>query len=189
MKQIIKKLKSRIIKNKKTLILMFFFLTVFLFSAYTHGNSNVQIPDAELKFAESSKNNKIEGSILPASCASYPTYQSASDGIAHWAGDGSGFCNPQPLPAVCSSAVNTCTPGNLGATAEYATAYQWWCNSPGGNTLCNRNISAWVSYCTGNYPGAEYQIWQWRTVELNPTQYRWTGAYCYPPTVDIHFNP
>jgi hypothetical protein len=132
---------------------------------------------SELAFIENSILGKSAGSVVPASCESAPWITANGDGNVTGC-----------VAAVPGDTVNTCTIGNLGATAEYATAYQWWCNSAGGNVLANRNISAWVSYCTGNYPGAEYQIWQWRSVELNPTQYRWTGAYCYPPTVDIHFN-
>lgn len=81
------KLSPRANKTAGALIVFFIFISVSVFLSNTMLNTNKKmISTSELRFKEFSNNKKIEGSILPASCGSYPDF-----GTSH-AGDIAGHC-------------------------------------------------------------------------------------------------
>jgi hypothetical protein len=65
-----------------------FFLTLVFFISVDALVGNKYIPEAEIHFTETSQNSKISGSIMPASCESYPTW-----GTPHFTGDTAGYCS------------------------------------------------------------------------------------------------
>lgn len=84
-----RKIFSKIIKQgfyRK--IFSVFFLTLIFFISVDALVGNKYIPDAEIHFTETSQNPKISGSIMPASCESYPTW-----GTPHFSGDTAGYCS------------------------------------------------------------------------------------------------
>ncbi len=84
-----RKIFSKIIKQgfyRK--IFSVFFLTLIFFISVDALVGNKYIPDAEIHFTETSQNPKISGSIMPASCESYPTW-----GTPHFSGDTAGHCS------------------------------------------------------------------------------------------------
>jgi hypothetical protein len=87
-------------KNKNKSLKMFsgVLLSFALFAfVFNFNNKADVVHDAELRFAESSESKNIKGSILPASCESYPVMGTA----AHFAGDTSFYCaGTVPTPVV-----------------------------------------------------------------------------------------
>lgn len=91
--------------------------------------------DAELRFAEVSNKASIVGSVIPASCLSFP-----ASGIQHYpAGfyvggtpypaDTSGYCpGTEPVAGVCGNSINGCTAGSgaINSTSD-PFAYFWQC--------------------------------------------------------------
>ncbi len=125
MKKSLHKIKNKINYNN-TLIFVFILSVLFLIYTVNMSNKNNVAPEAELRFSEVSKNNKISGSVLPASCESHHL-------VANGDGNYDGCATP-----VCGATHWNCDEGNLGAYQEYSDVYNWWCNGPipGTNLLC-----------------------------------------------------
>ncbi len=130
--------------------------------------------DAELRFAEVSNKASIVGSVIPASCQSFPT-----SGIQHYpAGfyvggtpypaDTSGYCpGTQPVAGVCGTASFTCTTGTL----DWANVIM----GPSTNTwkcLGTTVNGGWSSGIPIVYTGANSG----------------TCTYVLPPVVNINFQ-
>lgn len=145
MKKILHKIKYHILesKKKKTLIkTKFSFLSVSLFMFIFSVTSLVSIffitrgtnPEtSELAFMENSILGSSAGSVIPASCESYPAY-----GIADFLGDSYGFCaGTAPVDAVCGTTHYSCAAGRDTAsggvnTSEDASGYRWHCGASNG---------------------------------------------------------
>lgn len=103
-------------KIKLTSVTLFLILSVVVLpSFFFEYKINNEVSAAELRFTEISNDSNIQGSILPASCQSYPTME-----MLHMGGDVSGHCSGTcPAP---STLVNTA----WWRTCSYTVPPTWW---------------------------------------------------------------
>lgn len=135
MKKILSKIKYSVSKSinkhtssKKSLL---FFISLFIFGVISFVSiffitRGVNPETSELAFIENSILGISAGSVIPASCESYPTY-----GTAHSIFDTSGYCaGTVPVAAVCGTTHYSCAAGRdtIGVNqAENASGWTWHC--------------------------------------------------------------
>lgn len=152
MRKILHKIKHHISKRvhrKSSVKINFNFLFVSLFIFAFICTSLVSIffitrgtnpKTSELAFIENSILGVSAGSVIPASCESYP-----SSGTAHFVGDTSGYCaGTAPVDGVCAATHYSCTSGRgVVSPTEDSAGWYWWCG--GTNVNGYWGADAWCS--------------------------------------------
>lgn len=204
---------SKICNYTNALILILILsITILATQMYLNNKSKV-IPEAEIRFTELSKDKKILGTIMPASCESAPFYVSNGDGnftgcatVTCWNGAvvmpaqvpaGQEPCPPYPaaIPYL-SSYPSSVAPGgyfNLSFSSSYASQCQMYYDNRGNGVGWDGDWNAGTSY---TWPYNSLQAWEpivYGLICYNATN-GWSPAVFTminitpPPTVNIYFQ-